>query len=200
MSVKILGGLAKGMNLFVPKGDKIRPTSVMLKRKLFDSTQNLKIDCFLDTCAGTGAIGLEAWSRGAEKVFLVENDRIVLLPLKKNLEKIQERFGDEVEEREIKLIGKSLNVWFEYFKKSYLLEKEEWRNSTVIFFDPPYDFHDMYKKWLVKNILEDGWFTGQLWVESDEKKGVPSSFWDQFGLKDSRLITQGDSYILLVKF
>ena len=67
MSVKILGGFARGLNLLVPKGDLIRPTSIMLKRRVFDFFQRMDDKIFIDLCAGSGAVGLEAWSRGAQK-------------------------------------------------------------------------------------------------------------------------------------
>ena len=87
--MQIIGGLAKGHGLCVPRG--IRPTSTLLKRKLFDSHQTWEAVNFIDLCAGSGSVGLEAWSRGAKSVCLVEQGAQPIGPL--GLEKKQENVG-----------------------------------------------------------------------------------------------------------
>jgi 16S rRNA (guanine966-N2)-methyltransferase len=74
MSIKILGGVAKGFTLVTPSESITRPTSVLLKRRLFDFYQNLNGHYFIDLCAGSGSIGIEAASRGAYPVLLVESN------------------------------------------------------------------------------------------------------------------------------
>ncbi len=76
---RIIGGVARGRRLATPKGDRTRPTSDRVREALFSSVeawagswQGLRV---LDLYAGSGAVGLEAWSRGAEAVTLVEHDR-----------------------------------------------------------------------------------------------------------------------------
>lgn len=76
---RIIAGAAKGRRLQTPAGDKTRPTSDRVREALFSaveswagSLQGLRV---LDLYAGSGAVGLEAWSRGAEAVTLVEADR-----------------------------------------------------------------------------------------------------------------------------
>lgn len=76
---RIIGGHAGGRRLATPRGDATRPTSDRVREALFSaieswcgSLQGLR---FLDLYAGSGAVGLEAWSRGAEVVTLVEHDR-----------------------------------------------------------------------------------------------------------------------------
>jgi 16S rRNA (guanine966-N2)-methyltransferase len=76
---RIIGGSAGGRRLRTPSGDATRPTSDRVREALFSSIeswagswQGLR---FLDLYAGSGAIGLEAWSRGAAAVTLVESDR-----------------------------------------------------------------------------------------------------------------------------
>ena len=73
MPLRILGGKAKGQLLKSPPENSItRPTSVMLKRKFFDAFQDLGEAHFYDLCAGSGSVGIEAWSRGVKQVELVE--------------------------------------------------------------------------------------------------------------------------------
>lgn len=76
---RIIGGVAGGRRLQTPKGDHTRPTSDRVREALFSALEfwagsfhDLR---FLDLYAGSGAIGLEAWSRGATRVTLVESDR-----------------------------------------------------------------------------------------------------------------------------
>jgi len=76
---RIIAGTAKGRRLATPKGSETRPTSDRVREALFSavaawcgSLQGLRV---LDLYAGSGALGLEAWSRGAEHVTLVESDR-----------------------------------------------------------------------------------------------------------------------------
>lgn len=76
---RIIGGTAGGRRLQTPKGDRTRPTSGRVREALFSAVEawcgswhGLR---FLDLYAGSGAVGLEAWSRGAAAVTLVEGDR-----------------------------------------------------------------------------------------------------------------------------
>lgn len=76
---RIIGGSAGGRRLETPKGDRTRPTSDRVREALFSAIESwagsLRGLRVLDLYAGSGAIGLEAWSRGAEAVTLVESDR-----------------------------------------------------------------------------------------------------------------------------
>jgi len=76
---RIIAGRAKGRRLATPKGDATRPTSDRVREALFSAVESwcgtltgLRV---LDLYAGSGAVGLEAWSRGAAAVTLVEQDR-----------------------------------------------------------------------------------------------------------------------------
>ncbi len=87
--MRIIAGTARGMNLFSPPKDaKTRPLTDMARGALFNiigpDIQNSK---FLDLFAGTGAVGIEALSRGAESAALVEKNPKVVQVIKKNLEK-----------------------------------------------------------------------------------------------------------------
>lgn len=76
---RIIGGRAKGRRLQTPAGDMTRPTSDRVREALFSAIESavgsLSGLRFLDLYAGSGAVGLEAWSRGAGAVTLVEQDR-----------------------------------------------------------------------------------------------------------------------------
>ena len=76
---RIIGGEAGGRRLRTPTGDSTRPTSDRVREALFSALEALLGSVhglrFLDLYAGSGAVGLEAWSRGAGVVTLVEHDR-----------------------------------------------------------------------------------------------------------------------------
>ena len=76
---RIIGGTAGGRRLETPKGDRTRPTSDRVREALFSAIESRAGSLhglrFLDLYAGSGAIGLEAWSRGADAVTFVESDR-----------------------------------------------------------------------------------------------------------------------------
>ena len=76
---RIIGGLAGGRRLLTPRGQATRPTSDRVREALFSAVESWcgSLDGlrFLDLYAGSGAVGLEAWSRGAGVVTLVEQDR-----------------------------------------------------------------------------------------------------------------------------
>lgn len=198
MSIKILGGFARGQLLSVPKGDVIRPTSVLLKRRVFDYYQDMNGVVFVDLCAGSGAMGFEAWSRGAGLVYLNEANRHVGKVLQENRENVllknhHKKIG------EIEVSGTTAELFIKNFKSKYLSFDNDRQESTVIFLDPPYSEKKIYLD-IVSFLREDNWFKGQLWIESDRHKGIPFTEWEPKGLKLFKLFEQGDSYIFITNF
>ncbi|WP_372654979.1 RsmD family RNA methyltransferase [Halobacteriovorax sp.] len=193
MSIKILGGLAKGQTLLVPKGDLIRPTSVMLRRKIFDARQDMSGYKFYDLCAGTGAMGLEALSRGADSVTLVEPNSKVYSLTKKNSENIS-KSSDRV--GQIELVKSNAEKWLERFLSTYETLDDETKESIVLFLDPPYLLHDVYNKCL--DLISKVNFVGELWIESDEQKGIKKKVLDEL-FPNSKSYSQGTSFILIVR-
>jgi len=97
---RIIGGTAGGRRLRTPKGEGTRPTSDRVREAMFSaieawcgSLQGLR---FLDLYAGTGAVGLEAWSRGAAHVRLVEHDRAAAALIRDNARELGCRVADVV--------------------------------------------------------------------------------------------------------
>src|SRR3974377_919358 len=84
--MRISGGELRGRSLQSVKGKVIRPTSDLLRQAIFNvlgpGVGNARV---LDLCAGTGAIALEALSRGAAEATFVENDRRAVETLRSNL-------------------------------------------------------------------------------------------------------------------
>lgn len=88
--LKITGGQFRGRVLKAPKGEKTRPTSSMVRQRLFDilagSVEGASV---LDLFAGSGSLGIEALSRGAYEATFVERDRNALRCLEENLRSLQ---------------------------------------------------------------------------------------------------------------
>jgi 16S rRNA (guanine966-N2)-methyltransferase len=85
--VRIVAGAAKGRRLQAPKGDEARPTADRVKEALFSSLQPVVPGArVLDLYAGSGALGLEALSRGASQVTFVERANASLTALRRNIE------------------------------------------------------------------------------------------------------------------
>lgn len=85
---RIVAGVARGRRLAVPRGEVTRPTSDRAREALFstlDGLLPLRGAHVLDLYAGSGALGLEALSRGAAHVLLVEDDRRVATTLRANI-------------------------------------------------------------------------------------------------------------------
>lgn len=82
--VRIISGTARGRRLKVPPGRNTRPTSDRLREALFNILQ-VEGKSFLDVFAGSGAVGLEALSRGASRAAFIEKDPLALKALRDNL-------------------------------------------------------------------------------------------------------------------
>jgi 16S rRNA (guanine966-N2)-methyltransferase len=86
--MNIISGIARRIELTVPAGLAVRPTSVRARKALFDSLGDFADANVIDLFAGCGALGLEAASRGAAKVVLVENARKHCPAIEENIAKV----------------------------------------------------------------------------------------------------------------
>ncbi|OIQ20876.1 MAG: hypothetical protein BM556_02735 [Bacteriovorax sp. MedPE-SWde] len=192
MSIQILGGRASGHALFVPKGDSTRPTTVMLRRRFFDAHQDCSGLTFVDICAGTGAMGLEAISRGASELVAVEKSKQVFKILKTNTDAITKKIPDA----NIRIDIGSADTWLERFLRIYKTWDEEKKSNTYIYIDPPYEMKDLYKKCLKQ--IEESDFIGTLWIESDRQKGITEKEVNAIGFTFEKVYKQGTSFIARV--
>lgn len=84
--MQITGGYAKGIHLMIPKRTNIRPSTGCLREAVFSTIGcNIKDKICVDLFAGTGVYGLEAISRGAKKLWFVENHYSNIYYLKRNI-------------------------------------------------------------------------------------------------------------------
>ncbi len=188
MTIKILGGLANGRSLFVPGGDQTRPTSVRLRRRIFDSYQDLSDFDFIDLCAGSGAVGFEAWSRGAKSVQFIETHRLARQAIQKNIANFCDYFPEETKERPLELLRSKAQQW----------RPGAQSEQSIVFFDPPYQEKALYKQ-VVMPLLQDR-TVAELWLESDRQKGLPKEYWSENGHEPDKIFEQGTSYIAIFRF
>jgi 16S rRNA (guanine966-N2)-methyltransferase len=86
--VRIVGGSRKGARIFAPKGLSTRPTGDRVREAAFNLIGPVDGAAVLDLFAGSGAMGLEALSRGAASATFVESDREACRTISRNLEKL----------------------------------------------------------------------------------------------------------------
>ena len=124
--MKILTGDLRGRTLAYKPNPHLRPTADKTRKAIFDMLQGqLKNTCVLDLFSGTGALGFEALSQGANFVTFVEMEKTQGLIIKNNLEKLGLLQQSEV------IIGDALRT---IEKLSYAK-----REFDFIFIDPPYE-------------------------------------------------------------
>lgn len=125
VSLRLLNGDLRGRRIEVPGG--IRPTESRVREALFSIWRDRVPACgFLDLFAGTGAVGLEAWSLGARRVCFVDHSPKVLARLRKNVQ-LAGKSAEVVRGKLPEVLGRRLRGGFD-----------------LLFADPPYDF-DRYE-------------------------------------------------------
>ena len=134
--MRVISGSKRGSVLYAPEGLGTRPTTDRIKESLFNILMPmLSESCFLDLFAGSGAIGIEALSRGAQKAVFVDSDPKAVRIVKKNITKTG--FEDS-----------SLVLGMDHKRALKKLEDSGYR-FDIIFMDPPY-YSDF-----IENILDE---------------------------------------------
>lgn len=122
--MRIVAGRHRGRKLLAPADRRIRPTPDRARQALFDILEHrppgVRGARVLDLCAGTGALGLEAFSRGAASVTLVDQDRDAVALIRRNVA----RLGDPIEIDVLRADATRLPLTLGPFE--------------LVFLDPPY--------------------------------------------------------------
>jgi len=123
--MRVIAGTHRGRRLYGPRKLALRPTSDRVREALFSILGNRLMNSrFLDLYAGTGAVGIEAVSRGAAHVTSVESNRDALKLLQQNLELCH--ISDE-----IAVLSQTV--------RQFLNHPEQWKGPyDLVFVDPPY--------------------------------------------------------------
>jgi 16S rRNA (guanine966-N2)-methyltransferase len=144
---RIISGSARGRRLAVPPGTSTRPTSDRAREALFSTIEAL-IRSFagarvLDLYAGSGAVGLEALSRGADHVLLVESDARAATTIRTNAA-ATDLVGAEVSGERVELLVARGAPASPY---------------DVVFLDPPYDLADDALRAVLADLLDGAWLS-----------------------------------------
>ena len=124
--MRIISGIHKNRLISAPKGLKTRPTSEKLRESLFNICQFYVRDAlFLDLFAGSGAMGLEALSRGARKAYFVDIDREAIRCIKENVATLG------FEDKAVILKGDVFTLVNRFAQEGLLFD--------IVYADPPYD-------------------------------------------------------------
>ncbi len=92
MSVRLLSGIFRGMDVETPPGEATRPTSSRVRAAALNALQTeLGGAAVLELCAGSGAVGIEMLSRGARGAVFVERSKVALGVLRRNIRQVRER-------------------------------------------------------------------------------------------------------------
>ena len=86
--MRVIAGRLRGRTLHAPRGQTTRPTADRVRQALFEILGPLSGETVLDLYAGTGALGIEALSRGASRAVFVESHPLALAAIRRNLEEL----------------------------------------------------------------------------------------------------------------
>ena len=95
VAMRIIGGMAGGIRLQAPEGRAVRPTEDRVKESMFSTLGDLQGKVVIDLFSGTGALGLEALSRGASSVFFFEKEKKHADFIKANLAAVLKSIGSK---------------------------------------------------------------------------------------------------------
>jgi 16S rRNA (guanine966-N2)-methyltransferase len=178
--MRVIAGKYRGRNLKSPPSLEVRPTSDRLRETLFNVIAPRIAEVrFLDLCAGSGAVGIEALSRGAAQVTFVDRSRKMCRLVEANLDLCQ------IPEDETRVVQAEAS---EFLTRDVSASGGRW---DIVFFDPPYanDY--------LKVLHSLGSAAGKLLADSaiviaehHHKKELPENVGN---LRRTRVLKQGDS-------
>ncbi|MGA3371183.1 MAG: 16S rRNA (guanine(966)-N(2))-methyltransferase RsmD [Terracidiphilus sp.] len=144
--MRIIAGSLRSRKLEAPPGLATRPTSDRLRETLFNVlAPRIEGAVFLDLYAGSGAVGIEALSRGATRVDFVERSPAALRVLRGNLEKLGLKAGFRIHAAAVGATLRRMKAGFEPIPASGpSAEKTPETRFDLVFLDPPYDAAEEY--------------------------------------------------------
>ena len=138
--MRIVGGEHRGARIFAPKGRDTRPTSDRVREAAFNLIGPVEGAAVLDLFAGSGAMGLEALSRGAASATFVESDRDACRAIDRNIEKLRVTGARVVQQDVMQALATGRQTY------------------DLVLCDPPYGYpgHDRLAPYLVRALAPDG--------------------------------------------
>ncbi|MFF2888024.1 16S rRNA (guanine(966)-N(2))-methyltransferase RsmD [Paenibacillus sp. NPDC057967] len=183
-AVRIIAGAAKGRALKAVPGMNTRPTTDKVKEAIFSMIgPYFDGGIALDLFAGTGGLGLEAWSRGAEKVIFVDKDKISVDIIRHNVRTAGAESDAEIYRNDADRALKAL-------AKRDL-------SFTLVFLDPPYRMTEMNE--VMGELAEKGMLEpdATIVVEHDATIAYPD---DVPGFEQTRTAKYGDIAVTIYRY
>jgi 16S rRNA (guanine966-N2)-methyltransferase len=184
---RIISGLAGGRRIQTPPGNGTRPTSDRVREALFSRLEHLDVvhhARVLDLYAGSGALGLEAASRGATSVLLVESNRAAAAVVRKNIAELGLAHisvrADSVER--VLLSGPSDDTRFD-----------------LVLADPPYDIAQEALGDVLTLLVAHGWLSEDAFVVVESSARSPEPRWPH-GLNGAGERRYGDTKMWFADF
>ena len=178
--MRVIAGKYRSRMLRSLKGMELRPTSDRLRETLFNVLGPLVQDAFFVDCfAGTGAVGIEALSRGAREAVFIEKHRPAANVIRRNLESLEIRAGARL------IVGDTLTELKKMSAKRLL--------PDFIYLDPPYRLVEEYEA--ILDFIDSAQLLapeGRVIAEHSRKIVLPEFF---SRLENSRILVQGDSAV-----
>lgn len=179
--MRVIAGKFRSRPLQAARSEDIRPTADRLRETLFNvltagNPEGLEGSVWVDLFAGTGAVGIEALSRGASVVYFVERSGRAVEVIRKNLDSLKITRGTEILQEEVsdaipRLATRDLHANF-------------------VFLDPPYRLQSAYRETL-EALAGSEFATGALIIAEHEKRFDPG---ESFGhLQRTRILQQSDA-------
>ncbi len=185
---RIISGLAGGRRLHTPPGTDTRPTSDRVREALFSRLEHFDVvqrANVLDLYAGSGALGLEAASRGAKSVLLVESDRAAAAVVRKNI-------------AELGLAG--VRVVADTVERALLSGPgSDDRRCNLVLADPPYDVTEKALGDVLSLLVNHGWLWSDALVVVERSARSPEPRWPE-GLDGAGERRYGDTKMWFADF
>jgi 16S rRNA (guanine966-N2)-methyltransferase len=181
---RIIGGTAGGRRIKTPTGEHTRPTSDRVREALFSSLESWSGSPdglgglrALDLYAGSGALGLEAWSRGAAAVTLVEAERRTVALITANARELGCEVARVVASDVEKHLARGADAAYD-----------------LVLSDPPYALEVAAVDTDLRLLVENGWLADGAMVVVERSKRGPAPSWP-VGFAGTRSRTYGDSLL-----
>lgn len=182
--MRIISGTAGGRRLVAPAGDKTRPTSDKIRGSLFNILSSRVIDAnVLDLFGGTGAMALEALSRGAAHAVIVDTDRQAIEAIRKNAQAV---------------LGEDFRAQADIIKSDYkrALSSMNGVKFDIVVLDPPYMITEAYSA-AQKLLLERDMLSEEHVIVCERSRNASVEYAEGFEIYDTR--AYGDTVVDLVR-
>ena len=177
--MRIIAGKAKGRILLAPPGEHTRPTSDKIRGALFNILYPRAEGAYvLDLFGGTGAFGLEALSRGAEKAVIVDNDRRAVEAIRRNLANVGGD-ADVIKADYLSAVGRLTDRF------------------DIVFLDPPYMMTEAYSK-AITALIDRGRLNEGATVICERRRSVSVDYPRGVKLHDTR--EYGDTAVDILEY